>query len=202
MPKTYRKNTRQNDVDIIKEEIVYNGYFKMKRYQFRHRLFEGGWSDLVNREIFERGTAVGVILHDPKPDKVILIEQFRIGALTDPQSPWLLEIVAGVVEEGESPKDVAIRETKEESGLDVKSIRHVYDYWSTPGGCSERISIFYAEVDADKASGIHGLDEENEDIRVHVFDTEEVFEMVRNGEVNNGLSIIALQWLELNLARL
>jgi ADP-ribose pyrophosphatase len=202
MSNLYRNFTYPKDVDIIQSEIVYKGYYQMKRYQFRYRLFENGWSSPVNREIFERGQAVGVVLHDPKRDQVVLIEQFRIGALRDRQSPWLLEIVAGVVNEGESPETVAVRETKEESGLDILAIKPICQYWSTPGACSEEIFLFYAEVDASKAFGIHGLDEENEDIRVYAINTQTAFEMVHLGSINNGLTIIGLQWLELNFKAL
>ena len=107
------------DVEILDKSEQYKGYFRINRYRLRHRLYAGGWSGELQRELFERGHAVGVLPYDPAADSVVLIEQFRIGALVAGMEPWLTEIVAGIIEEGEAPEEVARRETREEAGLEV-----------------------------------------------------------------------------------
>jgi ADP-ribose pyrophosphatase len=101
-------------IEIIKRERAYDGYFKIDRCRLRHRLFSGGTSAEIMREVFERGHAVAVILYDPDRDAVVLIDQFRIGALSAGFDPWVTEIVAGIIDPGETPEEVASRETTEE----------------------------------------------------------------------------------------
>ncbi|ODA35385.1 ADP-ribose diphosphatase [Veronia pacifica] len=191
--------------DIVMEsnDIVYNGYFKMIKYAFRHRLFAGGWSGEVVRELFERGHAVALLPYDPVTDQVVLVEQVRIGAIAAGRSPWQLEIVAGVIDkEGESPEQVAIRETQEEAGLAVTNLQSITRFLPSPGGCSECIEVFYGEVNADNATGIHGVPDENEDILVHVVPREQAYQWIADGKIENAATIIALQWLQLNLDKL
>ncbi|MCK4608779.1 MAG: NUDIX domain-containing protein, partial [Gammaproteobacteria bacterium] len=135
---------------------------------------------------------------DPKLDKVVLIEQFRIGAIEDKNSPWLLELVAGLLDKDKTKQQTSILEAKEEAGLEVNELIPIYEYWSSPGASSEFVSLYCALVDASKAHGIHGLEHENEDIYVHVLDRKEAFAAVESGRINNSLAIIGLQWLELN----
>jgi len=187
-----------NDVKVISHDIAFQGYFRLEKYKLQHRLFEGGWTQPMEREVFERGHAAGVLLFDPERNQVVLIEQFRIGALQYESSPWLLEVVAGIIAENETSEEVCIRETQEEAGLAIKELIPITRYWVSPGGCTERVDLFCGVVDASVAGGIHGLDHEHEDIKVHVFDMQEAFAMVRSGIINNSLAIIALQWLELN----
>lgn len=194
------KNSR--DVEIISHEVVFKGYFSIEKFVLKHRLHAGGWSGAMSREVFERGQVASVLPYDVERKKVVLAEQFRVGALKDERSPWLVEIVAGVLEPGESPEQLAHREAAEEAGIVLESLTPIYNYWVSPGGCTERVSLFWSKVDSSTASGIHGLDDENEDIRVLVYDQEEAFEMVRSGVINNALTIIALQWLELNWKKL
>ena len=84
-------------VEILDKTICYNGFFRIERYRLRHRLYSGAWSRELTRELFERGHAAAVLPYDPILDAVVLVEQFRIGALEAPGDPWLLEIVAGVM---------------------------------------------------------------------------------------------------------
>lgn len=131
-------------------------------------------------------------------DEVVLVEQIRIAAYDTSRTPWLLEMVAGMIEEGESPEDVARREAVEEAGLDVGRVTEVLSYPASPGGTSERLTILVGEVDATTAKGIHGLADENEDIRVHVVSREQAYQWVEEGKIDNAASIIALQWLQLH----
>lgn len=102
----------KNDVEIIARESLYRGFFSLNSYRFRHRLFNGEMSGEVKREIFERGHAAVLLPYDPQRDEVVLVEQLRIAAIDSAVSPWLLEMVAGMIEEGESVEEVARREQK------------------------------------------------------------------------------------------
>ncbi|MDF7759240.1 ADP-ribose diphosphatase [Kosakonia cowanii] len=188
----------KNDVEIIARETLYTGFFSLVRYRFRHRLFNGGMSGEVQREIFERGHAAVLLPYDPVRDEVVLIEQIRIAAFDTSDTPWLLEMVAGMIEAGESDEDVARREAGEEAGLAVGRVKRMLSYLASPGGTSERTAVLVGEVDATQASGIHGLVDENEDIRVHVVSREQAYQWVEEGTIDNAASVIALQWLQLH----
>jgi len=156
------------DIEILDKSEQYKGYFRINRYRLRHRLYAGGWSGELQRELFERGHAVGVLPYDPAADSVVLIEQFRIGALVAGMGPWLTEVVAGIIEEGEAPEEVARRETREEAGIEVMDLMPICRYLVSPGGSSESVILFCGRVDSRGAGGIHGLAAEHEDIKVDV----------------------------------
>ncbi|EKY3119181.1 ADP-ribose diphosphatase [Cronobacter turicensis] len=193
-PVTFTKN----DVEIIAREKLYRGFFSLDLYRFRHRLFNGEMSGEVRREIFERGHAAVLLPFDPVRDEVVLIEQIRIAAFDTSDTPWLLELVAGMIEPGETVEDVARREAEEEAGLSVGRVKKFISYLASPGGTSERLSLLVGEVDATTAQGIHGLADENEDIRVHVVSREQAYQWVEEGRIDNAASVIALQWLQLH----
>ncbi|WP_114767172.1 ADP-ribose diphosphatase [Vibrio rhodolitus] len=190
-----------HDVEIVSKETLFQGFFRMVKYRFKHRLFNGGWSDVIEREMFERGHAAALLPYDPITDRVVLVEQIRVGALEHAQ-PWQLEIVAGIIDTNESAEEVARREAIEEAGITIGKLAKVTSYYPSSGGCSERLDVFVGEVDASTAHGVHGLDYEGEDIRVHVVSREQAYQWVENGRFENGASIIALQWLQLNYQRL
>lgn len=195
----------QQDIEILGEQTLYEGFFTLKRIQFKHKLFAGGQSGVITRELLIKGAASAVIAYDPKEDSVILVEQVRIGAAYHPESnrsPWLLELIAGMVEKGEKPEDVALRESEEEAGIQVKNLTHCLSVWDSPGGIVERIHLFAGEVDSSQAKGIHGLAEENEDIRVQVVKREQAYQWMCEGKIDNGIAVIGLQWLQLNYAQL
>lgn len=189
------------DVEILEKSERYRGYFRIDRYRLRHRLFAGGWSGQIEREVFERGHAVGVLPYDPAADAVVLIEQFRIGALVAGMEPWLIEVVAGIIEESETPEEVARRETLEEAGLEIRALMPMCRYLVSPGGSSESVRLYCARVDSRGAGGIHGLAEENEDIRVEVVPFDKALRLLDEGRVANSVSVIALQWLGLHRDR-
>jgi len=188
-------------VELLGKSERYSGFFRINGYRLRHRLFAGGWSGVIEREVFERGHAVGVLPYDPVADSVVLIEQFRIGALVAGMSPWLIEVVAGIIEEGEPPEEVARRETQEEAGLEIQALMPMCRYLVSPGGSSESVLLYCGRVDSRSAGGIHGLAEEHEDIRVDRLPYEEAMRLVEEGRVTNSVSLIALQWLALHRDR-
>ena len=184
--------------EIIGKEELYRGYSRVYRYRFRHRLFAGGWSSEIAREVFERGQAVGVLPYDPAADAVVLIEQFRIGALTAGLSPWQTEIVAGIIEDGEAPEAVARREAIEEAGATISAMIPIYRYLVSPGVASEAVQLYCGRVESRGLGGYHGLPEEHEDIRVEVLPWAQAHARLTSGGITNALAIIALQWFALN----
>jgi ADP-ribose pyrophosphatase len=186
-------------VHILEKTVCYDGFFRIERYRLRHQLFRGGWSREITRELFERGHAAAVLPYDPLLDAVVLIEQFRIGALETPGDPWLIEIVAGVIDKpDETPEDVVRREAVEEANCAIQDIVHICDYFVSPGGTSECIALFCGKVDAAGVGGVGGLEEEAEDIRVIVVPFPEALAQLQAGNIRSAAPIIALQWLQLN----
>ena len=187
-----------NDLEIVSKDTVFQGFFRMVKVRLKHRLFSGGWSDEMSREIFHRGHAAAAILYDPERDLIGLVEQFRIGALDSEMGPWCLEVVAGIIEEGETPEQLVVRELKEEAGIEKAKLVHVTSYYSTPGGCNEKIHLYCALCDLADAEGVYGLEEENEDICLHVIPADDVFKVMLKDRTNNAATLIGLQWLQLN----
>lgn len=188
--------------DIVERQECYRGFFRLERYRLSHRLYDGSMSGVIERELFERGHAAAVLLYDPWRDAVVLQEQFRIGALEAVGGPWLLEIVAGMIEPGESAEEVVCRESQEEAGCEISTLEFICDYLVSPGGTSERISLFCGRVDTQGVGGIHGLAHEDEDIRVEVVSFAAAWELLQQGQVNSASPIIALQWLAMQRERL
>jgi ADP-ribose pyrophosphatase len=180
--------------EIIKSETVYSGFFKMLKYTVVHSLFKGGNCEPYSREILERGNAVAVLLEDPVRDEIVLIDQFRAGAL-ESDNPWVMDLVAGMVEENETPEDVARREAEEESGAKVDALEIISTFYNSVGGSSERTVLYYAKIDASKVDGVHGLDHENEDIRVIKLSRRDFFEQLTSGKFRTASLVAAGYWL-------
>lgn len=187
-----------SDVDVDCDNLAYDGFFKMRRLVLKHRLFRGGWSDDVVRELFHRGEACAAVLYDPTHDLIGLVEQFRVGALASEFGPWCIEVVAGMIEKGETADNVIYREILEEAAVADASLIPICSYYSTPGGCSEKVHLYCALCDLSEAGGVHGLDSEDEDILLHVLPSEEVFATMYNSRMNNSATLIGLQWLFIN----
>lgn len=202
--------------DVISDKPlnVYDGFFKVNQYKVKHAMYGGGQSEVVTRELFERGDAVAVLPFDAERQEVVLVEQFRIGCygagIRDQregvddnalQSPWLIECIAGMIDKGRGAEEVAIAEAKEEAGIEISALKPVMRYFSTPGGMSERVHLFVALTDSSKVTGFHGLDCEHEDIRPLRVPIEQAFDWVETGKINNATTVIALQWLQLNKHR-
>lgn len=192
-----------DDVEVVARESLYRGFYCMERWHLRHRLFGGGWTGVFTREVFVRHQAAVVLLFDPARDLVVMIEQFRAPAIGRVATPWLMELVAGLVDkDGEDPADVARREAVEEAGCEVRRLLPICSYLPSPGGSDEYVWLYLGIIDSEGVGGIHGLPGEHEDIRVHRVPLAEARRRLEAGEVNNAASIIALQWLLLNRERL
>ncbi|MDF1582558.1 MAG: NUDIX domain-containing protein [Methyloprofundus sp.] len=195
----------KKEFKVMAQESMYQGFFSLNRYQVQHSLFAGGWSEVLTRELFQRGNCVAVLLYDPDADKVVIIEQFRMGPMGQAdvrERAWLLEIVAGAIEEGETAEEVAFRESVEEAGCEVQEMRLINEFYTSPGGTSEKISLFYGRIDATEVGGVHGLDHEHEDILVSTVSFAEAYAMIEDGRIESAIPIIAIQWLALNKHKL
>jgi ADP-ribose pyrophosphatase len=191
-------------VKIIRHDILHRGFFRLERYRLQHKLYNGGWSAEIEREIFERGRTVGVLLYDPDRDQVVMVEQFRLAAHLAGMPGWELELVAGIVDqEGESEIELARREAREEAGLAlIGEPEFLHRYMPSTGACTEIIDLFVARVDARGAGGIHGLADEHEDIKVVVLAFDEIMRLVRADAIKNGPTLLALYWLAAQRDRL
>ena len=189
-------------VEILDRELCYQGFFRLERVHLRHSLHRGGMSPVLVREVIEKGNVVAVLPYDPVSDTVVMIEQFRVGAIGDPHSGWLLEIVAGVMEPGELPEDVARREAMEEAGIMVRRIEPIARLFTTPAKSSELTHLYCGEVDASGAGGVHGLAHEGEDIRVIPMPAEQAFALLETGRIDSAWPMIALMWLRTHRERL
>ncbi|CAM5222957.1 NUDIX domain-containing protein [Alishewanella longhuensis] len=187
------------DLEIIDKSTVFQGFFRIERWQLRHKLFAGGWSQVMTREIFERGQAVVVLPYNALTDEVVLVEQFRVGAVASGRSPWLLEAIAGMIDPGQSAEATAIREAEEEAGLTLTELWPMLSYFSSPGGSTEKISLFLGRLTAPVQSGLFGLDSEHEDIKMHVMPRATAMALLASQQIDNAATVIALQWLALNL---
>ncbi len=190
------------DVRVLADETAWSGYYSVRRVTVRHRTFRGGWSEPLVRELWERGDTVGVLPYDPLTDTVILIEQFRAGAMRGDDSPWMLELVAGVVDEGESDEDVAHREALEEAGCEMSELVPIATVFPSAGACTERTRLFCGRATRAAAGDVLGLDKEGEDILVHRVDRETALALLAADRVPNGHTLIALQWLQLHWRQL
>ncbi|MBA1145486.1 NUDIX domain-containing protein [Ectothiorhodospiraceae bacterium WFHF3C12] len=185
-------------VEVLERQRVHDGFIPVERLRLRHALFEGGLSDVLVREVYAHRRCVGVLPYDPERDTVVLVEQFRVGAMEMASGPWLMEVIAGMVEPGETAESVAHRESAEEADCRLDALWPICEYVVTPGVSSETVKLYCARADSGGLGGIHGKPEEGEDIRVHVVSTDEALEMVRTGVIHAAMPIIALQWLALN----
>ena len=188
------------DVEILSDDNVYNGFFKVNKIQLRHKLFGGGWSQTITREIFMRGDAVGAVLYDPANDLIGLVEQFRIGA-SNSRNPWLFEIVAGMHTPGKTAEQVVEQELQEEAGITAQQLEYICQYYSSPGGSDEKLTLFCALASLEETGGVYGLEDENEDIHMATYAAEAVFRHLYEG-VGNAATLISLQWLQANRQRL
>jgi ADP-ribose pyrophosphatase len=191
-------------VEITRREDLHRGFFRLERYRLRHKLYRGGWSAEFEREIFERGRTVGIVLYDPHRDEVVLVEQFRLAAYLAKMPAWELEIVAGIVDkDSESEVELARRESREEAGLElIGEPIFIHRFMPSTGACTEVVDLFAGQVDASKASGIHGLADENEDIKVVVMRFDEAMQQLREDAIKNGPTLLALYWLAAERERL
>ena len=191
-----------HQIEILDQQETKSGFLKIGHYKLRHSLFAGGWSNEIKRDRLQGLGAASVLLYDPKLDQVALMEQFRIGALETGKDAWLYETVGGHIGPNEKPEEVAHRESMEEAGCELQALIPISEFWVSPGISDERINLYCGIVDAEGLGGVHGLDEEHEDIRVCVMSAQQAINELYGGRANSTSIIIALQWLAMNRERL
>ena len=193
-------------VKIINKSTRFKNYLQVDEYALKHTLFEGGFSEVIEREVIERGHVGAVLLYDPKLHLFVLTEQFRPAAFAakdapwwnDDFSPWMVECVAGVIEEGESPEELCCRESLEEANCQVSELHFLYKYFSSPGCLTETVVLYCGRIDASNSGGVYGLKEEGENIQVFTASPEETYQMLEDGLISNSMTMLAVQWFRLN----
>ncbi len=191
-----------SDHEILSMDVPFQGFARVERYRLRHRRYAGDWTPVLEREIFVRCDAAGVLPYDPRLDRVLLVEQFRTAAVVAGRPALTLEVPAGMIRKGEVPADVALRELEEEAGLKAEELISLFTFMPSPGGASETVWLYAALVDLSSAGGLAGVAGEDEDIRIVVLDAEEAIDRLARDAVDNAITIMSLQWLAMNRERL
>jgi ADP-ribose pyrophosphatase len=182
---------------LQRREVFQRFIFRIEEVTLEYERFDGSMSGTLTRLILNRGDSVAILLHDTHNQSLLLCEQFRAPAF-EAGPGWLVELPAGILEAGEKPEECARRETLEETGYTVHSLEPIASVYLSPGGSSERVHIFHAEVSlADRTAGGGGLASEQEDIRLINLPSDEAFAKARQGQILDAKTLIALQWLEL-----
>ncbi len=187
-------------VEIKSNNYIHKGFYHIQECILRHKCFSGEWSPWLKREQIKSRDAAAVLLVDSQEHQLVLVEQFRVGVLNrQPENPWLLEVVAGLLEENEAPQETMVREAQEEAGCKVQDWMIIGEFYNSPGGFAEKTTLFCGLVQAKGVSGIHGVGTEHEDIRVHVLDIAATLSAFKAGTLlTSSSTVIALQWLALH----
>ncbi len=187
---------RENEtkVEILEHKDGYAGFYRVAVLKLQHETFTGTMSPVLTREVFERGNAAAVLPYDPKADTVLLIRQFLVGAHLAGRPNRPLQVIAGMVDPGESGLDVARREAMEEAGCKIGRVEQAHSFLPSPGGSSERLETFVGEADLTAAGGQFGLEEENEDIYAEVYAADEAIALLDQGMIEAGPAVVLLSY--------
>jgi ADP-ribose pyrophosphatase len=195
---TLEASYNKNDAEICARQDVFRGFVHVEKVSLKHRLFQSqAYSRIIQRELVHRPEAAGVLLYDDQQQKIGLIEQYRIGAMDDPVSPWQLEIIAGLLDADESAESCVRRESFEESGCHIKALQHLFSFYPSAGACSELFHLYAAAVDLPAHGGVFGVADEGENIQLHLIDYADIATLLTNGRLKNAPVIMALQWLQM-----
>jgi len=186
------------DVRVVAQDVVFSGFSKVHRIRLRHRRFDGEWSAEIEREIYERGDAAAVLLYDPDRDCVGLLEQFRAALFIRRAHPWDIETPAGGMNPGEDPEAVALRETLEETGHELQALIPICSFYTSPGGCRDKVWLYCGLYDSRQGDGVHGLGSEDEDTRLTSVPFATAWKQFEDGRIDNATAIIGIQWLARN----
>lgn len=185
-------------VTLIARETLWKGFVQLEKLTFEQRMPDGSLVT-IHREVHDHGNAAAILLHDPHEDTVVLVRQFRTGAFVNGDNAFMLELPAGLVDDGESAAVAVVREAMEETGFSIDQVHHICDTYPSPGALTEKLSLFAASIHADKKVGLGGgLVGEGEDIEIVTFGLEEAYRMIATGGITDTKTIIALQWAMLN----
>lgn len=203
-PAGLRRPTAADDIEIVARRQPYAHFFALEEYDLRHRRFDGSRSPQIERAAFISGDAATVLPYDPRRDRVLVVEQLRIGPLARGDSnPWLLEAVAGRIDPFESPEDCARREAQEEAGVTLHELLPIAGYYPSPGAKAEFLYSYLALCDLpDPAPRLGGVAAEAEDIRAHVIPYERLMQAIAAPEGANAPLILSGMWLAMHRDRL
>jgi nudix-type nucleoside diphosphatase (YffH/AdpP family) len=186
-------------VEVYSKDRVFDHFFKIDEAHLRFERYDGEMSRPVTRLVFERGDSVAAIVFNRDSRRVLLVEQFKYPTY-DNGPGWLMETVAGIVESGESPEAALRREVLEEVGYETDRLEPIARFYVSPGGTSERILLYYAEVsDASRVGPGGGVPSEDEDIRTVELSLEELDGMVEEGRVNDAKTLVGVLWLQMKV---
>lgn len=192
----------KQDVEVTSRETLFKGFLQVEKVSLRHRLFKNtGYTSVLQRELIHRPEAAGVLIYNDQQQRFALIEQFRVGALDDQQSPWQLEIIAGVLDGDESPETCIRRESLEESGCAIDQLQHLFSFYPSAGACSELFHLYVAQAELPEQGGIFGVAGEGENIQLHLFHYADLAPLLRSGRLANAPVIMALQWLQQHIQK-
>jgi len=199
-PRTPRPVPAHPDVVVDSQQRAWSGRFAVDVFRFRHRRFDGSMSPVRRWELWRRGRAVALVPYDPVSDTVVLIEQFRFPALAAGIEPVLIELPAGLIEDGEAPETAMHRELHEEMRLEADRLERIGEFLLTAGGSDELLELYVGRVRAptsgpDGIVGLAGAEAEGEDIRTRVWPAEKAIALALSGGVPNSVAAIGLLWL-------
>lgn len=184
-------------VDILsRTNILSRLFFVVEEVRLRHEKLNGEMSDSMTRLCLHRGHGVAIVLYEKESNSLIFTEQFRYPTYENGPG-WLIELPAGIVDGHDDPVDTARRETEEETGYVIENsrLKHLYTFYPSPGGSSERISLYYADVTSqDMKAGGGGLEAEGEYVRVIKMPLPEVKAKMQAGEFMDAKTLVGLQW--------
>jgi nudix-type nucleoside diphosphatase (YffH/AdpP family) len=188
-------------VTIHSKKRVFDGFFKIDEAELSFERFDGEMSRPVTRLCFERGDSVAALIFNPDSGSVLLVEQFKYPTYDDGPG-WIIETVAGIAEPGETAEAAIRREVLEEVGYEVERLEPIAEFYVTPGGSSERILLYYAEVtDAGKVADGGGVASEDEDIRTVELSLADVERLLATGGLQDAKTLVGVQWLQNRLQR-
>jgi ADP-ribose pyrophosphatase len=183
-------------VEVQQKKRVFDDFFKIDEALVRFEQFNGQMSPPVRRLNFERGDAAAVLIFNKEARKVILVNQFRYPT-HEKSGGWLMEIVAGMLDKNETPEECIRREVTEETGYQVEHLTPIHTFFTTPGGSSERIFLYYAEViNSDRVSRGGGAETENEDIRIVELSLPDLWKALDSGKIMDAKTLVALLWFK------
>ena len=180
--------------NIINNKKIHDGFFQLHELTFTHQKHNGKWSSEIKREIFSGAHVATALPYDPINKRLLLLEQFRPGLIRRKYNPVTIEIVAGIIDEGETPEDAAKRECREETGCPVKKLQNILTYYPAPGSSESFYHLFLAEIESFNGKRIVGQEDEEEDILVASYSIDEVRNLMKKKKIINGVTLIALQW--------
>ncbi|MCA9473227.1 MAG: NUDIX domain-containing protein [Nitrospira sp.] len=188
-------------VQIEKKNRILDDFFKVEEVHFRYERFDGQMSPLVRRLNFERGDSVAVLLFNPKSRHILLVNQCKYPAY-EKGPGWITETVAGMIEKNESPESAVRREVEEETGYNVGRLEHISTFYVSPGGSSERIILYYAEVDeTNKIEAGGGIASEDEDIMTVELSLTDALKQIQSGQIADAKTIVGILWLHHRLTQ-